>query len=219
MTKLLEMYPNLGEGMLLNWGCYLLSMKNETTILYDCRQKVYKRSWKLRGFGYQFDRTKVYYKSKVTTRHIEEAPSGVIYEDIQFIYKLDESELDSFVELIDSSQKELNKYLYRTTPIHKNTDEEHFFCAPSLGVIAHVLANCYTEHPTWCKAYAVYSATEELSLVAPHSTGYTWWYYPGRMYSRVNWYDIPAEQYIAIRDIIISKEELIFNRLNLLMGE
>ncbi len=220
MDMLIKTYPNISDDELLKGGCYILKMKDDTVISFDCRIDLYK-SWKLRGNGLEMNPKSVHCYSKVATRHITRARSGVIHNEVETLYTVSAEGLESFHSTALSYLETLHKIIISFTNFKDGIETENrYFCSPTLNVIINVKPNGYVLHPTSCKASAVYDAEEELSLISPHSTGYTWWYYPGRMYfSKVKWIEISKNDYIIAKQYILEKEQEIYNMVNDMVGE
>ncbi len=220
MDLLIKTYPNISDDELLKGGCYILKMKNGTVISFDCRIGLPYKSWKLRGKGLEINTKLTHHNSKVATRHIVRARSGIIHNEIQTLYLISADELESFHTLSLSYEKTLHEILKGFSSIKAIESENRYFCTPDLDVIVNVKPNGYELNPTWCKASAVYNAEEELSLISPHSTGFTWWYYPGRMYfSRVKWIEISKTDYNIAKKFILDKEQEIYNMINTMVDE
>jgi len=220
MDLLIKAYPNISDEELLKGGCYILKMKDGTVISFDCRTELSYRSWKLRGEGLEINTKLTHYYSKVATRHIQRAHSGVIHNEVKTLYLVDAKELESFHNTSLSYAKTLHNMINSFAIIKGIETENRYFCSPDLNVIVNVKPNGYTLNPTWCKASAVYDAEEELCLLSPHSTGYTWWYYPGRMYfSRIKWIEISYKDYNIAKQYILDKEQEIYNMINTLAGD
>ncbi len=227
MDLLIKTYPNISDNELLKGGCYILKMKNGSVISFDCRTELPYKSWKLRGKGleinpksYNITRTKSRHFSKVATRHIVEASSGVIHNEVQTLYLINDEELESFHTLSLSYEKELHEMIKGFPHMKGIESENRYFCTPNFDVIVNVKPNGYELNPTWCKASAAYDAEEELSLISPDSTGFTWWYYPGRMYfSRVKWTEISKTDYKLAKTFILDKEQEIYNMINTMVDE
>lgn len=220
MDVLIETHPNISDDELLKGGCYILKMKNGSIISYDCRSSYFQKSWKLRGDGFEINTKLMHYKSNVATRHIQSAPSGIIHKDIQTLYFVNALELDAFHKLCHLYSNKFHEMLLSYKNIKGIESENRYFCTPDLDVIVNVKPNGYNLNPTYCKASAVYDAEEELSLISPHSTGFTWWYYPGRMYfGTIKWIEITKKDYYAAKQFILEKERDIYNMINSIVDD
>lgn len=219
MELLIKEYPNIIEEELLQDGCYILKMKDSSVVCYDCRGDYKHKSDRLRGSGIRVNMQLTHYRSMVATRHIQKAHSNLYYSDIHTIYPIKPEDFETLIDTLQSNQKNLHKIIKGFTPIHGLDTQNRYFCSPSLGVIINIKPNGYQLNPPFCKAQAVYDAEEELSLMSPHSTGFTWWYYPGRMYSSVQWVEISKEDFLVAKQFIFDKEQEIYNLINSLSDE
>ncbi len=217
---LIKTFPNMIDDELLKGGCYILKTKGVSIITYDCREDYSSKSHQLRGSGFIFNRQLTHHYSKVATQHIRFAYHGISYNEIQTVYRIKEDELELLCSNIYANQRKLHQMIKTFTTSKRADSENRFFCSPDLDVIVNVKPNGYELNPTWCKASAAYDAEEELSLISPHSTGYTWWYYPGRMYfSRITWNEISEKDYNTAKQHILDKEQEIYNMINTLAGD
>jgi hypothetical protein len=212
MDMLINTYPQINDNIQLRGGCYIFEMKYGSIISYDCRNPHLKGTGRLRGLGYSFDKKRSHYKSAVTTRHIMDAPIGIINNSVRTLYYLSDDEMDLLHSKISNYQRTLNKMIREFPVIQGIESENRYFCTSKLDIIVNVKPNGFELNPTWCKASAVYKAEEELSLIAP-DVG--WIYYPGRMYfSEVNWKEISKTNYQIARKHIVDAEEDIFKMID-----
>lgn len=215
MSFLIKTYPNISDDELLKGGCYILKMKDDTVVCFDCRICYRYKSPKLRGSGFEINAKRTHNNSKVATRHIIRINSGIHYNYIQKLYPIEIDDFELFNTTVSSYQKNFHEIIKGFEIIKGIATENRYFCSPSLDVIVKIKPNGYELNPTWCKASAVYDAVEELSLISPHSTGFSWWYYPGRMYfSATEWFEISMTDYNIAKQYILDKEKEIFNMIN-----